>query len=83
MGRRDQLGGISPALSQVDLRAGPPAGLPHADAEDVTQEVFKRGAETIHEFESNPARGSFRGWLMQLTLWRITDKFRSQLQESG
>jgi RNA polymerase sigma-70 factor (ECF subfamily) len=52
------------------------SGLPHADAEDVAQEVFKRVAETIHEFESNPGRGSFRGWLMQLTRWRITDKFR-------
>lgn len=51
------------------------SGLAHADAEDVAQEVFKRVAETIHEFESNPERGSFRGWLMQLTRWRITNKF--------
>ena len=51
------------------------SGLGHADAEDVTQEVFKRVAETIHAFESNPDRGSFRGWLMNLTRWRITDKF--------
>ena len=27
------------------------AGLPHEDAEDVAQDVFKRVAETIHEFE--------------------------------
>ena len=54
------------------------SGLSHADAEDVTQEVFKRVAETIHAFESNPDRGSFRGWLMNLTRWRITDKFRNQ-----
>jgi RNA polymerase sigma-70 factor (ECF subfamily) len=54
------------------------SGLPHADAEDVTQEVFKRVAETIHEFESNPDRGTFRGWLMNLTRWRIADRFSSQ-----
>ena len=54
------------------------SGLAHADAEDVTQDVFKRVAETIHQFESDPARGTFRGWLMNLTRWRITDKFRSQ-----
>lgn len=54
------------------------AGLPHADAEDVTQDVFKRVAETIHEFESDPARGKFRGWLMNLTRWRIADKFASR-----
>jgi RNA polymerase sigma-70 factor (ECF subfamily) len=54
------------------------SGLPHADAEDVTQEVFKRVAETIHEFESNPDRGTFRGWLMNLTRWRIADKYSSR-----
>src|SRR3954466_7186399 len=52
------------------------AGLSHADAEDVTQDVFKRVAETIHDFESDPARGTFRGWLLNLTRWRIADKFR-------
>lgn len=54
------------------------SGLAHADAEDVTQDVFKRVAETIHEFESDPARGKFRGWLMNLTRWRIMDRFRRQ-----
>ena len=50
------------------------SGLSHADAEDVTQDVFKRVAETIHEFESDPARGTFRGWLMNLTRWRVANK---------
>jgi RNA polymerase sigma factor (sigma-70 family) len=54
------------------------SGLSHADAEDVTQEVFKRVAETIHEFESNSDRGTFRGWLMNLTRWRIADKYGSK-----
>jgi RNA polymerase sigma factor (sigma-70 family) len=54
------------------------AGLPHADAEDVTQDVFKRVAETIHEFESDPNRGTFRGWLMNLTRWRIADKYAAR-----
>jgi RNA polymerase sigma-70 factor (ECF subfamily) len=49
------------------------SGLTHADAEDVTQDVFKRLAETIHQFEAHPARGSFRAWLMTLTRWRIAD----------
>lgn len=53
------------------------AGLSHADADEVTQDVFKRVAETVHEFESDPQRGSFRGWLLNLTRWRITDKFRA------
>lgn len=52
------------------------AGLMHDEAEEVTQDVFKRVAETIQNFESDPTRGSFRGWLMNLTRWRIADKFR-------
>ena len=54
------------------------AGLTHAEAEEVTQDVFKRVAETIHEFEADPQRGSFRRWLMNLTRWRIADKFRER-----
>lgn len=52
-------------------------GLSHADAEEVAQDVFKRVSETIQNFEHDRERGSFRGWLMQLTHWRITDKFQS------
>ncbi len=54
------------------------AGLTRAEAEEVAQDVFKRVAETIHEFEANPRRGSFRRWLMNLTRWRIADKFRER-----
>ena len=53
------------------------SGLAHADAEEVTQDVFKRVAQTIHEFDLDPERGSFRGWLTKLTRWRIADKFES------
>jgi len=54
------------------------SGLAHADAEDVCQEVFKRVAETIGNFESDPNRGTFRGWLMNLTRWRIADKYAAR-----
>ena len=54
------------------------SGLTHNEAEEVTQDVVKRVAETIHTFESDPKRGSFRGWLMNLTRWRIADKFRAR-----
>lgn len=56
------------------------AGLSHADAEDVAQDVFKRVADTIRDFDTNPERGSFRGWLMKLTHWRIADKFKLRRQ---
>lgn len=54
------------------------AGLTHEEAEEVAQDVFRRVAETIAEFEANPQRGSFRRWLMNLTRWRIADKFRER-----
>jgi RNA polymerase sigma-70 factor (ECF subfamily) len=44
----------------------------------VAQDVFKRVAETIKDFDTDPERGSFRGWLMKLTHWRIADKFASR-----
>jgi RNA polymerase sigma factor (sigma-70 family) len=58
------------------------AGLSHADSEDVAQDVFKRVAETIRDFDTNPERGSFRGWLMKLTHWRIADKFKRRREFS-
>jgi RNA polymerase sigma factor (sigma-70 family) len=39
-------------------------------------------AETIRDFDLNPDRGSFRGWLMKLTQWRIADKFESRAPSS-
>ena len=54
------------------------SGLSHEEAEEVTNDVFVRVANTIHEFESNPEKGSFRGWLMNLARWRVTDKFRAR-----
>lgn len=37
-----------------------------ADAEDVTQEIFKTVACKIGKFEYDPRRGKFRGWLGKL-----------------
>lgn len=54
------------------------SGLSEAEAQDVEQETLLCVARTIHEFESNPARGSFKSWLLNLTRWRITDQFRKR-----
>ena len=53
-------------------------GLSDAEAEEVAQEVFKRIAETIHNFELGPRAGSFRRWLYQLARWRADDKLRER-----
>lgn len=53
-------------------------GLTEAEAEEVAQEVFKRIAETIHDFERSARSGSFRRWLYQLARWRSDDKIRER-----
>jgi RNA polymerase sigma factor (sigma-70 family) len=52
------------------------AGLTESEAKDVEQETLLCVAKTIHEFESNPGRGTFKSWLLNLTRWRIADQFR-------
>jgi len=54
------------------------SGLSDSEAKDVEQETLLCVARTIHEFESNPERGSFKSWLLNLTRWRITDQFRKR-----
>lgn len=56
-------------------------GLKRADAEEVTQDVFNEVAQNISKFESNPERGSFRGWLLNLTRWRVMDRARQQQRQ--
>ena len=41
-------------------------GLQHADADDLAQDVLANVERSIDQFDS--ARGSFRGWLYQITL---------------
>lgn len=53
------------------------SGLPAAEIDGVVQDVFVRVSQTIQTFESDPARGTFRGWLAQLTRWRIKDRARA------
>jgi RNA polymerase sigma-70 factor (ECF subfamily) len=54
------------------------AGLTDAESKDVVQETVMTVAKKIHEFQANPARGSFKAWLLQTTRWRIADQFRKR-----
>lgn len=54
------------------------AGLSDAEAQEVVQETIIGVARKIGEFKADPAQGSFSGWLMQLTRWRIADQWRKR-----
>lgn len=54
------------------------SGLSDAEAQDVVQETVLSVARKMNEFKYDPALGSFKGWLLTLTRWRITDQFRKR-----
>ena len=54
------------------------AGLGDAEAQDVVQEVVFSVVKYIPDFQYDPALGSFKSWLMQITRCRIADHFRTK-----
>jgi len=59
------------------------SGLTESEAKEVEQETLLCVAKTIHQFESDPARGTFKAWLLKLTRWCIADQFRKRFSESA
>ena len=59
------------------------AGLTAAEAEDVVQETMISVAKKISVFKYNRNVGSFKGWLLKTTRWRITDQFRKRKLHSA
>ena len=54
------------------------SGLTEAEAQDVVQETVISVAHDIHKFKRDRSLGSFKGWLRNLTRWRIADQFRKR-----
>lgn len=52
------------------------SGLTDAEAQDVVQETVVTVAKNITKYEREA--GSFRGWLLHITRWRIADQFRKR-----
>jgi len=54
------------------------AGLTDAEAQDVVQETLVSVAKHMPTFDYDPALGSFKAWLLNLTRWRIIGQFRKR-----
>jgi RNA polymerase sigma-70 factor (ECF subfamily) len=54
------------------------SGLTEMEAQEVVQETFISVAKSIHEFRRDRSKGSFKGWLRNITRWRIADQFRKR-----
>jgi len=52
------------------------SGLSDQEAEDVVQETVLSVAKKMPEFVYDPAKCSFKGWLMHVTRLRVLDQFR-------
>jgi RNA polymerase sigma factor (sigma-70 family) len=52
------------------------SGLTDSEAHEVVQETVITVAKKIDKLRYDPAFGSFKGWLLQITRWRIADQFR-------
>ena len=53
-------------------------GLTETEAQDVVQETMISVAKHMPTFEYDPALGSFKTWLLNMTRWRITDQLRKR-----
>jgi RNA polymerase sigma-70 factor (ECF subfamily) len=59
------------------------AGLTETEAQEVVQETVISVAKSIHRFRRDPKSGSFKGWLRNLTRWRIADQLRKRTRLPG
>src|SRR6266513_1607317 len=57
------------------------SGLNDAEAQDVVQETVITVAKKIGKLRYDPAIGSFKGWLLNITRWRIADQFRKRVPD--
>jgi len=57
------------------------SGLNETEAQEVVQETVISVSKHMPEFHYDRAKGSFKGWLLQMTKWRITDHLRKRRRE--
>lgn len=54
------------------------SGLTETEAQEVVQETVITVAKKVGKLHYDPARGSFKAWLLHITRWRIADQFRKR-----
>jgi RNA polymerase sigma-70 factor (ECF subfamily) len=54
------------------------AGLTDSEAQDAVQETLISVMKKMPDFHYDAKKGSFKGWLLNLTRWRIADQFRKR-----
>jgi RNA polymerase sigma-70 factor (ECF subfamily) len=54
------------------------AGLSDAEAQDAVQETVITVSKKIGAFRYDREKGAFKGWLLNIARWRITDQFRKR-----
>jgi RNA polymerase sigma-70 factor (ECF subfamily) len=67
---------------QLIYRVALKSGLTEAEAKDVLQETLVAVAKNIADFKRDPKHGSFKGWLLNTTRWKIADQFRRRLPQA-
>ncbi len=66
------------AYGKLIYSAARKSGLTDAEAQEVVQETVITVAKKIGKLKYDPVIGSFKGWLLQITRWRIADQFRKR-----
>ena len=59
------------------------SGLTDVEAQEVVQETVIAVSKKMPEFNYDPSVGSFKGWLLHMTRWRINDQFRKRRHEAA
>lgn len=59
------------------------SGLTDVEAQEVVQETVIIVAKKMPDFKYDPAMGSFKGWLLHTTRWRIADQLRKRQGEGA
>jgi RNA polymerase sigma factor (sigma-70 family) len=59
------------------------SGLSVVEAQEAVHETMITVSKKIPGFKYDPAIGSFKGWLMTITHWRIKDQLRKRMRDAA